>query len=419
MSAAGPGNGRPDPTERKTHSEPHQVEPPDDNFRQRQAAAEGSGGTRDMTPALGTRGQPGSYRRAEEGAGVALHDPHWGDMRWSFLYERGENHYREDGVPGTAERVAAANRRARAGTDVPSAQQGPMMKPAVWTWEIPLYFWLGGIASGSSFVALACDLSGDSRSAATARKVALAAVAPCPVLLIMDLGRPARFLNMLRIFKPRSPMSLGAWCLFAFGNLSGLAVAADVLRLRTPARRIGAVNAGLGAYLGSYTGVLLSATAVPVWARSKNYLGPIFVATATATGASAVRLVLVARGMDEDHPTRKALGRIETGAMAVELALSTVLERRLGRVGQALGEGAANRLFEIGKYSVRAGIASRLFSGRRYGTAASHTASALFLLGGLAFRYAWVHAGRASTHDDEAVALTARGKATRSEGVDR
>jgi formate-dependent nitrite reductase membrane component NrfD len=415
VTEAGTGDGQPEPTERQTHSEPHRAEPPDDNFRRREGAAGGKGGTRDMTPALGTRGQPGSYRRAEEGAGVALHDPHWGDMRWSFLYERGDTRYRDGDAPGTAERVAAANRRARAGTDVPSGQQGPMMKPAVWTWEVPLYFWFGGIASGSAFVSLACDLSGDPKSAATARKVALVAAAPCPVLLIMDLGRPARFLNMLRIFKPRSPMSMGAWCLFAFGNLSGLAVAADILRLGTLARRIGALNAGLGAYLGSYGGVLLSSTAVPVWARSKRYLGPIFVATAAATGASAVRLVLVARGMDDDHPTRRALGRIETGAMAAELGLSTLLERRLGRLGHALGEGSANRLFELGKYSVRAGIASRLLSGRRFGIAAGHTASGLFLLGGLAFRYAWVHAGRASAHDDEAVALTARGKATRGE----
>jgi formate-dependent nitrite reductase membrane component NrfD len=411
------GDGGPGPTERQTKSDPHQAEPPDDSFRQREEAAGGSGGTRDMTAALGTRGEPGSYRRAEEGAGVALHDPHWGDMRWSFLYERGDTRYRDAEVPGTAERVAAANRRARAGTDVPSGQQGPMMKPAVWTWEVPLYFWFGGIASGSAFVSLACDLSGDPRSAATARKVALAAVAPCPVLLVSDLGRPSRFLNMLRIFKPRSPMSMGAWCLFVFGNLSGLAVAADVLRLRTLARGIGAVNAGLGAYLGSYGGVLLGSTAVPVWARSKRYLGPIFAATATATGASAVRIVLVARGMGEEHPTRRALGRIETGAMAAELGLSTLLEHRLGRLAHAVEEGSAKRLFELAKYSVRGGLASRLLSGRRFGTRASHTASGLFLLGGLAFRYAWVHAGRASAHDDEAVALTARGKATRGDGA--
>ena len=72
------------------------------------------------------------------------------------------------------------------------------MKAPVWTWEVPLYFWFGGLAAGSSFVALACDLAGDRRSARWARLVALGAVAPCAPLLIADLGRPLRFLNMLR-----------------------------------------------------------------------------------------------------------------------------------------------------------------------------------------------------------------------------
>ena len=187
----------------------------------------------------------------------------------------------------------------------------------MWTWEVPLYFWFGGIAAGSSFVALACDLAGDERSAAVARKVALGALAPSPVLLILDLGRPERFVNMLRIFKPRSPMSMGAWALTLFGNLAAAAVGADLLGRRAAAQRIGAANAIVGGYLGSYTGVLLASTAVPVWARSRLFLGPIFVSTAAATGAAACRLALVADGLPVGHPTRRALGTVETGAMAV------------------------------------------------------------------------------------------------------
>jgi hypothetical protein len=398
----------------RTDSEPHVPEPPDDNFRKREADAGGTNASRDSTPALGTRGQPASYRRAVEGAGVELHDSHWQDMRWSFLYERGPSIYRSD--EDAPRRVADANRRARAGGEVPTGRQGPMMKAAVWTWEVPLYFWFGGIASGSAFVSLACDLAGDHRSAAIARKVSLTAVAPCPVLLVSDLGRPARFLNMLRIFKPRSPMSMGAWCLFAFGNTAGLAVTADVVGRRRIGRGLGAVNAVLGGYLGSYAGVLLSSTAVPVWARSKRFLGPIFVATATATGAAAVRLVLSATGMPAKHPTRSALVRIETGAMASELVLSGVLERRLGRAAQTLGEGSAKWLFRVAKWSTRAGLASRVARGG-LAAPAGHAASGLFLVGALAFRYAWVHAGRASAHNDEIVGLTARGRVTRAEGA--
>ena len=106
--------------------------------------------------------------------------------------------------------MRAAAQAAREG-ELPTIIQGPIINPPVWTWEVPLYFWFGGIAAGSSFVALACDLAGDQRSAAVARKVALGALAPSPVLLIIDLGRPGALLNMLRIFKPRSPMSMGAW----------------------------------------------------------------------------------------------------------------------------------------------------------------------------------------------------------------
>ena len=82
----------------------------------------------------------------------------------------------------------------------------------------------------------------------------------------MDLGRPERFYNMLRIFKPRSPMSMGAWALSAFGGLAAAAVGADLLGRRREAKLLGGANAIVGGYLGSYTGVLLASTAVPVWA---------------------------------------------------------------------------------------------------------------------------------------------------------
>src|SRR5436305_1219804 len=82
-----------------------------------------------------------------------------------------------------------------------------------------------------------------------------------PLPLIADLGRAERFLNMLRIFKPRSPMNLGAWCLMAFSGGAASSVAADLLKRRRLARAFGAMNAVLGGYLGSYTGVLLASTA--------------------------------------------------------------------------------------------------------------------------------------------------------------
>jgi formate-dependent nitrite reductase membrane component NrfD len=225
----------------------------------------------------------------------------------------------------------------------------------------------------------------------------------------MDLGRPARFANMLRLFKPRSPMNMGAWCLTAFGGVGAAAVTADTLKLRRPARALGGAQAVLGSYLGSYSGVLLAVTAVPLWARSRLFLGPIFMATATATGAAACRLVLVASGLPSGHRTRTALGTVETGAMATELVLSTINERRLGEIGDALETGRAGTLFKAAKLGVRTGLALRLLRGRA-GVGVHHLASALYLASGLAFRYAWVEAGKVSANDDRAVAWMARNR---------
>jgi hypothetical protein len=282
-----------------------------------------------------------------------------------------------------------------------------MMHPAVWTWEIPLYFWFGGIATGSAFAALAADVSADHDSAAVARKVALAAVAPCAPLLVLDLGRPLRFLHMLRIFKPRSPMSMGAWCLTAFSSFAGAAVAADLLGLDRAARRLGGATAALGGYLGSYTGVLLASTAVPVWARSRTMLPAMFVATATATGAAATRLALAAAGRSLTHPTQIALGTVETGAMAAELMLSRRNERRLGPLGHALAIDTPGKLFRWAKRGVLVGQALHLARGSGV-DAAQHAPSLLYLASGLAFRFAWVGAGRTSARDDQAVARAGR-----------
>jgi formate-dependent nitrite reductase membrane component NrfD len=359
---------------------------------------------RDMTPATGTPASP--WFGKHTGEGVAMHRDDWGDARWSYLY-KDDTAYAS--APETPETIAEAAMRARTG---PLGEVAPgMMKAPVWTWEVPLYFWTGGIASGSAFVALACDLAGDHRSARIARLVSLGALAPSPPLLILDLGRPARFLNMLRIVKTRSPMSMGAWALTIFGNLAAGSVAADLLGRPKLARALGAGNGVVGGYLGSYTGVLLASTAVPVWARSRTFLGPIFISTATATGAAATRLVLVASGVPAGHPTRVALGQVQAVAMAAELTLSVINERRLkrlGNVGYALEHGRAGRFMRAAKRAVHAGLALQFIRHRTDRPAAGHLASVLYLVAGLLFRYGWVGAGPESARDDRAVAEMAR-----------
>ena len=334
--------------------------------------------------------------------------PGFGDAKWSFLYKARDTGYAAtEPAPG---QIAAANRRMR---HAPVSEvNGPFIHAPVWEWQIPLYFWMGGVASGSAFVALACDTAGDHRSAAIARKVALAAVGPAPVLLVDDLGRPLRFLNMMRIFKPRSPMNTGAWCLVAFSGAGALAVGCDLIRRPIAARALGALTALCGTYLCSYTGVLLACTAVPVWSRSRTILGPAFVATATANGAAATRLALVASGLPHGHPTRRALGTIETASMLAELVVSGVGERRLGGAGEALHHGRPGAMFRTAKSLVVLGLSLRLVA-RRVGSREHDLASIMYLAAGLAFRFAWVSAGKPSATDDAAVAAMARERQAR------
>jgi formate-dependent nitrite reductase membrane component NrfD len=205
-------------------------------------------------------------------------------------------------------------------------------------------------------------------------------------------------------------MSMGSWCLMTFTTTIGGAVVADLVALDRAGRTLGRVAAVLATYLGSYTGVLLASTAVPVWGRSRAFLPPIFICTGAATGAAATRLALVALGYPPGHPSRVALGTVETAAMTAELVLSEVNERRLGTLGHALEHGRPGTLFKLARGSVIAGLSLRA-ARKRGGPWTHHLASVLYLAAGLAYRFAWVGAGRTSADDDEAVARTARRKA--------
>ena len=370
-----------------------------------------------VRPALGTRGGPASWSAAGD-APVALARPGFSDARWSFLYAPDETSYAAvEPEPGE---VAAANRRMRA-APMPDVR-GPFLKAPVWSSEVPLYFWAGGVASGAAFVAVACEAAGDAGAAIVARRVALGAALPCPVLLVADLGRPERFLNMLRIFKPRSPMSTGAWCLVAFSGASAAAVVADALRMHRSARVAGAVSALLGAYLGSYTGVLLSCTAVPVWARSRAFLGPIFVSTSAMTGAAATRLALLARRSAHDARTDRALLTIEHLSLVAHVALSAANRRQLGVAGEALDSGRHGLALRSAERALLAGvlakIAVRLLRRPTARELVDIAASATYLAAGLAVRMAWIEAGKSSAKDDLSAAAHGRRTGDASADVD-
>ncbi|HEX6025813.1 MAG TPA: NrfD/PsrC family molybdoenzyme membrane anchor subunit [Solirubrobacter sp.] len=355
-------------------------------------------GGRDVTPAVGSRGEPGRWRRAVERARVRGFKPAFEDGRWSFLYSARDTRYAPEAeVDGE---VAAAARRMRGDREPPVPVKGPVIRPNVWTWEVPVYFWFGGIAAGASFSALACELAGDERSARIARLVAVGAAGAGGPLLIADLGRPERFLHMFRIFKLRSPMSTGAWCLGAFSVTGGGAVGADLLGRSGVARALTGATAALGTYLGSYTGVLLASTAVPAWHQSRRLLPPIFICTAAASGAAATRLAVTG-------PTRDGLAALEAAAMAAELGLSAINDRGLGIAGRALEHGRPRRWLKAARALTAGGLALRAL-GRRAGPLGDHVPSVLFLAAAFAYRLGWVSAGRPSALDHEAVAKLAR-----------
>lgn len=203
-----------------------------------------------------------------------------------------------------------------------------MLKPPVWTWEIPTYFFLGGVSAGAYLLSRAADrFGGDTArpAARTASLVALGAFAPCPALLISDLGDPRRFHYMLRVFKPKSPMNLGAWTLAAYGAFAALGAlvtgrrtkkAPLPLRALTVASEAALDGAGVPAALtlAGYTGVLLSTSSTPVWARNP-WIGPLFSAGAVGTGVAAVQLAMAARDRAEGE---KPLHRVSALAKVVE-----------------------------------------------------------------------------------------------------
>src|SRR5439155_11053641 len=99
--------------------------------------------------------------------------------------------------------------------------------PPDWGWLIALYFFFGGLAGGSYFLASLIDLFGRSEDRPLSHLgyyIAFPCVVVSGLLLTLDLGRPLRFWHMLiesntyrPMFKYWSPMSIGSWALMIFG----------------------------------------------------------------------------------------------------------------------------------------------------------------------------------------------------------
>ncbi|HKV68796.1 MAG TPA: NrfD/PsrC family molybdoenzyme membrane anchor subunit, partial [Gaiellales bacterium] len=163
----------------------------------------------------------------------------------------------------------------------------PIIKPPVWKDEIAWYLFAGGLAGGSSALGLAARVSGNRTLARSASFTAAAAVTASPILLIKDLGRPERFVNMMRVVKPSSPMNVGTWILTVAGTAAGATAACEATDVLPRVRALAQGVAGLlGPALATYTAVLVADTAVPVWHEARRELPLVFASGAAASAGA-------------------------------------------------------------------------------------------------------------------------------------
>jgi formate-dependent nitrite reductase membrane component NrfD len=311
----------------------------------------------------------------------------------------------------TEERLDQIRKEAESKSATPPSGESyyglPALKPPVWTWEVPLYFFFGGIAGVSAcigFVALV--FHADPALIRLCFWIGLIGASICPALLIADLGRPARFLNMLRVFKLRSTMSMGAWILVAFSGCIFLAVLGIELIVRGYTNSFsisllwfgGASGTLTGLLLASYTGVLIGATAIPVWFENRTLLPAHFLTS--GLGGSAAILELAGFLI----PVTQSLGFAASG---VETLIDIFLEVRKRPVDAPLHHGLSGQALRIaGILEGPAALLLRIFWGSTH--TGRYAAAICFLAGSLLSRYAWLWAGRGSAHDPQALFQTQR-----------
>jgi formate-dependent nitrite reductase membrane component NrfD len=246
---------------------------------------------------------------------------------------------------------------------------------------VPAYFFVGGAAGVAGALAGVASLAGaDAALVRDARWVALAGAVVSPALLISDLGRPERFLNMLRVFKPQSAMSVGVWTLVIFS----VAIAASIgTSWLGGSRLVGALAVALdivvvvtGLVLATYTGVLIGATSIPEWSAHVRVLPALFGASSLGAGVALVELV--------GHTTA-ALQWMGLAAAAAETMIAVLLWRRVAGRGAALihaGDALAGPLALALRLAVPVVPGARLAAGLSA------------IAGSIALRYGWMERGR-------------------------
>jgi hypothetical protein len=286
----------------------------------------------------------------------------------------------------------------------------PIVKPPEWTDLIPTYFFTGGMAGTCASLAFAERVAKNDTMARPLLLGALAGTLVSGFCLIADLKRPERFLNMLRVFKPTSPMSVGVYIFSAFGGAVTIAAACEFTGVLRPIGRIfEGIAALLGPAMSCYTAVLISDTVVPAWQHGRKSMPFVFAATSAATAGGWG--LLFGPMLDNGSPQRLAIA-----GGAAQLAALNRLHEELGpRQKQAYERGEAAMFSKAAKALTFAGTAAALFAHKN--AFAAKAAGAMLLAAGLCERFGVYRAGCVSAKDpgfviDAQHARSGNGRAT-------
>jgi hypothetical protein len=276
----------------------------------------------------------------------------------------------------------------------------PLLKQPQWTLEVPIYFFVGGAAGAAAVVATAAEwLTEDDELVRSARWVAAVGGMVSPALLTMDLGRPSRFLNMLRVFKLQSPMNVGAWTLTAFSTFAAASAFANLMRQKMdvgPVHLIenaaGMMASATGLVMASYTGVLIGATTIPVWNNNAGTLPAHFAASGLNCAVSILELL--------GHENSRALNLLGLAASGYESFEGVKIESERTRVNEPLHKGLSGWIVRTG--GVLSGplpfvlrLAYAITGEKSYRKAAAYSS----IVGSLLTRFGWIRAGHASAKD--------------------
>lgn len=300
----------------------------------------------------------------------------------------------------------------RPGEHATSYNSTPALKPPVWKAYIPLYLYVGGVAGASAVLGAALSLRGPTsiRLVQRSRWLVVGSTAISAALLVADLGRPERFLNMLRVFRPTSPMSVGTWILTPLGLFGSLAALGG--SRSGPLGRVGhgagLVAGALGVPMTGYTAVLLVNSAVPVWTKARRTLPWLFVASAVASAGALLELMPATRS------EAAVLRRFSLVGRVAEIVAGVATDRELqrGRVGAPLRRGTPGRLWTAAKVLGAVSIALRI--GARPGPTTRILGAIAATAAALCLRFSLTRAGDASARDPHATLPPRRRAPTRA-----